>query len=119
MKGYILGLSLASCLALAFSAGCGSSGGSGGSTTECFSVSGSGTSDEECGYSGSSLSGYACPATTKSGSCPSSGLIGCCGGSESSDGDTVISGICYYSSSVATMAKSACKSPETWSTTAP
>jgi hypothetical protein len=91
--------------------------GDSGAPTKCFEVFGTG-SDETCGFS--EISGFACSAGFSAGVCPSSDLVGCCVTDLSSTVGTSITGVCYYSSTLATTAMSACVgTDETWKTTAP
>jgi hypothetical protein len=63
--------------------------------------------------------GEKCSAGTTAGSCPSSGLVGCCI-LTSGDGGSVQVGNCYYDSAVAAEWEKLCVAPgESWSTTAP
>ena len=118
MKGSLFAVTVASALALALAAGCGSGGGS---ATECSEAN---AASKSCAFASSTVSGYACTSPLKSGPCSSTGLIGCCVTTISSSGDTVTSGACYYSATLATPAKAACKGStgggtEAWTTTAP
>jgi hypothetical protein len=112
MNRIVLALSFASTLLLAFSAGCGSSSGSTGAGG-CYETSGSGASMmciETNAANGN------CTSPAQSGTCPTSGLFGCC--TVTSDGESVAT--CVYSKNTETEAEmAACKgggTSGTWST---
>ncbi len=92
----------------------------------CYAVSGSGTS-EQCSYASGATAGFACPITGGSpGSCPSSGLFGCCVETISEDGGgQLVDATCYYSSATGQPAASQCALeayqglPYDWQTIAP
>lgn len=94
--------------------------------TGCYAVSGSGTS-AQCTYASGTTAGFACPITDGSpGSCPSSGLFGCCVETISEDGGgQLVDATCYYSSSTGQPAASQCAleayegMPYDWQTIAP
>ncbi len=94
--------------------------------TACYAVSGSGTS-EQCSYASGTTAGFACPITGGSpGSCPSSGLYGCCVEAISEDGGgQLVNATCYYSSGTGQPAASQCALeayqglPYDWQTIAP
>jgi hypothetical protein len=94
--------------------------------TACYAVSGSGTS-EQCSYASGTTAGSACPITGGSpGSCPSSGLYGCCVETISEDGGgQLVDATCYYSSATGQPAASQCALeayqglPYDWQTIAP
>jgi hypothetical protein len=141
MKRYLFAVTIASSLAFAFAMGCSSSsggtGGSAGSTggagttgsggtagksgggSGCSTVSGSG-SEESCIYSDDSL-GNTCTAPATSGSCPPSGLQGCCVAVTQVSGYTLTTATCIYDSSLVSGEMSECNKTATskWQTTAP
>jgi hypothetical protein len=94
----------------------------------CYVVSGTGGA-QQCFYTASTALGFTCssaPPGSAPGSCPSSGLVGCCVGTQFTDGgeqDTTAT--CYYSSSDAADASAQCDfdlyqgMPVDWQTTAP
>ncbi|HEY5240027.1 MAG TPA: arylsulfotransferase family protein [Polyangiaceae bacterium] len=92
----------------------------------CHAVSGSGAS-EHCSYASGTTAGFACPITGgSSGSCPSSGLFGCCVETISEDGGgQLVDATCYYSSATGQPAASQCALeayqglPYNWQTIAP
>lgn len=94
--------------------------------TACYAVSGSDAS-EQCSYASGTTAGFACPITGGSnGSCPSSGLYGCCVETISEDGGgQLVDATCYYSSSTGQPAASQCALeayqglPYVWQTIAP
>jgi hypothetical protein len=135
MKGFILALSFASCVALAFAPGCGSSsagsdtdsgsGSSGGSG--CFEVSKTG-STQTCAFESSTVSGFSCSsvpsAKLASGSCPDTGLVGCCVTTDKTSVGSTVSAACYYDKTSASAVMGACKGSVAgatleWTTTAP
>jgi hypothetical protein len=79
---------------------------------QCFEILGSGPG-ETCGYSASTMP---CAAGTSPGTCPSSGLVGCCVDTLSSG----VAAICYYAAAAASSAMALCTgSDQTWVTTSP
>lgn len=101
--------------------------GEGGEAAEgCFAISGSGAS-AQCHYTSSNPDGLSCAAIGAApGSCPSSGLYGCCVETEPVDGGpTQVSALCYYSYAAGQPAASDCAfqayegMPFDWQTYAP
>lgn len=77
----------------------------------CYSISGNGSA-RQCSYSSATAGGLACSSLAGSvaGSCPSSGLYGCCVATTPSDGGgPVTTATCYYSSTVGQPASSSCE----------
>jgi len=74
-----------------------------------------------CGYSSSNAPDYMCPGGFSPGTCPTSGLFGCCIDREVDGGVTSVGAICYYSPDSGTNAMAVCesKSGEVWSTSGP
>jgi len=86
---------------------------------QCFEVFGSG-SGKTCGYSSSTSSSFSCTGGLEPGTCPSSGLVGCCVVTSSDAGVTEVAAICYYDTTSAAAAMGACTKPdEKWTTSAP
>jgi hypothetical protein len=98
--------------------GASSSGGGGGGGTGCFDMTGTG-STATCSFASSTATGFTCTSPEKSGSCPSSGLVGCCGDTVTEGGFSTSSYACYYDSTTASEVKAACVSPDKWTTSAP
>jgi hypothetical protein len=99
-----------------------SDGGSG-----CYTLSGS-ASTEECTFSSCAVSGSSCVALPGStfGSCPSSGLYGCCVETRIEDGGkNCLSATCYYSLDAGRVPQSDCEAnsylglPFEWEVTSP
>jgi hypothetical protein len=94
--------------------------------TGCFAVSGSAGS-QQCASWSSSAAGQPCPIAGGSpGSCPSSGLYGCCVETlEADGGGQVVNATCYYSAATGQPASSQCAfeayqgQPYDWQTAAP
>jgi hypothetical protein len=91
----------------------------------CYAVSGSGAT-QQCSYSSSVAADAGCPIAGGSpGSCPSSGLYGCCVEVLSGDGGGQVTATCYYSSTTGQPAASQCAfeayegQPYDWQTFAP
>lgn len=92
----------------------------------CYSVSGSGAS-QQCAYSSSTAPGFSCAsvAGSSAGSCPASGLYGCCVETLADAGAQVLSATCYYDSLGGQVAASQCDlqayqgAPYDWQTYAP
>jgi hypothetical protein len=95
-------------------------GGEAGTAVQCFQTFGSGGS-ELCGYSSSTMPGYKCPGGFSPGTCPSSGLFGCCVDTSMDAGVTAVGAVCYYSADAGTTAMGVCSSKpgEVWTTTSP
>jgi hypothetical protein len=99
-----------------------------GTEAGCYVVSGTGGA-QQCFYTASTAAGFTCssaPPGSASGSCPSSGLVGCCVGTQFTDGgDQDTTATCYYSPSGAADASAQCDFdlyqgvPVAWQTTAP
>jgi len=93
----------------------------------CFAVSGTGA-NAECNYSSTTVSGATCATGGGSsvGSCPSTGLNGCCVETLSLDGGgRNVTATCYYSATTGSAAATQCASdagqgmPFLWQTSAP
>jgi hypothetical protein len=92
----------------------------------CQTISGSG-STEQCSYSSSTAPGFACASVPGStaGSCPSSGLYGCCVQTSTNDGAQAIAATCYYDASTGQPAYAQCSleayqgMPYRWQTSPP
>lgn len=114
MKNHVFGWSFVAAVALA--CGCGSSSSS--DSVSCYDVTGTGTS-KTCSFESTTVSGVSCTAPAQPGSCPSTGLVGCCAMTVTSGGNSVGGGVCYYDESTAASEKSTCATNKgTWSTTA-
>lgn len=78
----------------------------------------SGSTPQTCEQANSDVT--SCPNGLSSGSCPSSGLVGCCKTSVNTGVGTSTSASCYYDSATAASAQSACTgTDESWVTSAP
>lgn len=92
----------------------------------CYALSGSG-STQQCGYSSSTAPGFACASIpgAVAGTCPSSGLYGCCLQTSANGGDQAVTATCYYAASTGQEASSECNleayqgMPYRWQTTPP
>jgi hypothetical protein len=105
-------------LSLAVAVGCGSSSDStNGGLTDCVNLGD--FSNQICAYTNTN-EGSGCSPGSSPGVCPSSGVVGCCAcEATSSDGVTVSTGQCFYSSAAAESWKKTCSSPCYWSTSEP
>jgi len=118
MQRDLLAVTIASSLAVVLAAGCGGSG------NGCYTVSGTG-STEVCAYVSSDTPGFTCSemganGTGTSGSCPSSGLVGCCVHNISAGGYNETTADCYYSAATAKTEMASCPTAGgTWQTSAP
>ena len=92
----------------------------------CYALSGS-ESTQQCGYSSSTAPGFACASIpgAVAGTCPSSGLYGCCLQTSANGGDQAVTATCYYAASTGQEASSECNleayqgMPYRWQTTPP
>jgi hypothetical protein len=90
----------------------------------CHAISGSGAS-EQCSFSSPSPSPCGSDGGSTTGSCPSTGLYGCCVETVSTDGGQGVVATCYYSAATGQPASSQCAFeayqglPYTWQTQAP
>ncbi len=92
----------------------------------CHTVSGS-DSTQQCAYSSSTAPGFTCASSpgAVAGTCPSSGLYGCCLETSTADGDQAVTATCYYAASTGQGASSECSleayqgMPYRWQTTPP
>jgi hypothetical protein len=93
-------------------------GGGGGGTVSCFEDTGTGSS-EVCTSSSTTETGATCTGQ-QAGSCPSTGLVGCCVLTESSGGVSISAASCIYSSATEADEMTACSGTGgTWQTSAP
>ena len=94
--------------------------------TGCYTSSGAG-STKVCRYTLQTTAGYRCPSDAGAtlGSCPSSGLQGCCVETLTGDGGATESAVCYYDATAAQSAAMQCSfeayqgMPYNWQTAAP
>jgi hypothetical protein len=130
MRGCVLAIRVLCCVALVLVMACGSSGaggggGSGNGGAACHALKGMGAS-MECTWAGdSNIPNWECPYGT-SGSCPATGLAGCCVTASSSGGFSETTAVCVYDSTNAATARTNCNigtgipcATTTWTTTAP
>jgi hypothetical protein len=100
------------------SGGAAGSGGSAGSSVSCFETMTTGGG--QCLFVVDTSHGFTCPINTEPGSCPSSGVVGCCVMPQPGS-HTETNGICYYQASQISSGKDTCatKSGSSWSATVP
>jgi hypothetical protein len=85
---------------------------------QCYEIFTSGS--QVCAYSYSNAPGFKCTGGLMPGSCPSSGLFGCCVITGKDAGATSVAAVCYYSPDSGAISMSACTgSDEKWQTTSP
>jgi hypothetical protein len=131
MNRFAVALSFASCVALAFAAGCssssttsggnGGSGGGGGGGGGCSKTTTAGTV-KVCDSYSSNVPDFECSSEPgfASGSCPSSGLFGCCVTTTSDGSYSVTTASCYYDKTTGMTEMTDCTGAVgKWQTTAP